>query len=60
MADVLKGNFKVQRPVEAPEEDSKDSITDEFERQLLAKLGGSACYVKDKPFIGTPKDSKGT
>ena len=56
MADVLKGNFKVQRPVEAPEDEEKGSLTDEFERQLLAKLGGSACYVKDKPFIGQPKD----
>jgi len=57
MADVLKGNFNVKRPVEAPEEEKTESLTDEFERQLLAKLGGSACYVKDKPFIGRPKDS---
>ena len=57
MADVLKGNFKVQRPVKAPEGESTDSLTDEFERQLLAKLGGSACYVMDKPFIGRPKES---
>ena len=57
MADVLKGNFKVKRPVESPEEENTDSLTDEFERQLLAKLGGSACYVKDKPFIGRPKEN---
>jgi nitrogen fixation/metabolism regulation signal transduction histidine kinase len=57
MADVLKGNFKVKRPVEASDEKKIDTLTDEFERQLLAKLGGSACYVKDKPFIGRPKNS---
>jgi len=57
MADVLKGNFKVKRPVELTTEEKSETLTDEFERQLLAKLGGSACYVKDKPFIGQPKGS---
>jgi len=57
MADVLKGNFKVKRPVESSTEEKPETLTDEFERKLLAKLGGSACYVKDKPFIGQPKDN---
>jgi len=57
MADVLKGNFKVKRPVESSKEEKTESLTDEFERQLLAKLGGSACYVKDKPFIGRPTEN---
>jgi hypothetical protein len=56
MTEVLKGNFKVRRPVESPKQENTNSLTDEFERQLLAKLGGSACYVKNKPFIGRPKD----
>jgi len=57
MAEFLKGNFTVRRPVKASEDDHQPTLTDELESKLLAKLGGSVCYVKGKPFIALPKKS---
>jgi len=54
MPDILKGNFKVQKDIQAPKKDQA-TLTDELERKLMANLGGSVCYVKDKPFIGQPR-----
>ncbi len=58
MSDVLKGNYSVKRPVQ-PEKQEKgeETLTEELERRLLAKLGGSVCYVKGKPFIARPERS---
>ena len=53
-SEILKGNFKVETKVQAPKKDNP-TLTDEMERRLMANLGGSVCYVKDKPFIGQPR-----
>ena len=57
MSDVLKGNFPVSRKVEQKKENEEKTLTAELERKLFAKLGGSVCYVKGKPFIAQPKVS---
>ena len=55
MSDVLKGNYSVKRPVQSKDNDGHETLTEELERRLLAKLGGSVCYVKGKPFIARPE-----
>lgn len=56
MPDFLKGNYKVANatPKTPDEKNSNQTLTDEFEESLLAKLGGSMCFVmKGKDFIWT-------
>jgi hypothetical protein len=45
--DILKGNFKVKRPVVTQSEDAdkKESIAEQLRKRALASLGGSMVYV---------------
>ena len=49
MTDLLKGNFKTQKPVVA--EPPKEDLTTQFEREALKRLGGSVAFVSKKKFI---------
>jgi len=54
MPDFLKGNYQLSSDPKAkrPRKKSAKSLTDEFEEQALAKLGGSMCFVmKGKSFV---------
>ena len=46
--DILKGNFKVKRPVDLSklESDKKETLKEEFRKKALASLGGSMVYVE--------------
>ena len=48
MDEILKGNFKVKRPVpdEKTESKKKDSLKKELRTRALASLGGSMVYVE--------------
>lgn len=48
MREILKGNFKVKRPVdiEDKEPQSKTAIKDELKKKVLSSLGGSMVYVE--------------
>ncbi len=50
MDEILKGNFKVKKPVELTEEkaDQKDSIKEQLKKRALASIGGSMVYVERK------------
>jgi hypothetical protein len=48
MSDVLKGNFKPQKPVEAHKE---EDLNAQFEREALKRLGGSIAFVSKKKFL---------
>jgi hypothetical protein len=48
-SQVLKGNFVPRNPVVVGEE--KESLTDQFEREALKRLGGSIAFVSKKNFI---------
>lgn len=53
MTDFLKGNFDVKRPPTAAKTDH--DLTERFEREALAKLGGSIAFVSRKKFLyGAP------
>lgn len=57
MSDVLKGNFKTQKPVEA--ETQPEDLNTRFEREALKRLGGSIAFVSRKKFLyGTEQDDK--
>ena len=57
MVDFLKGNYRLQEGAKreaSTREDSQKSLTDNFEDSVLAKLGGSICFVaKGKTFLWT-------
>ena len=52
MSDFLKGNFKVDRPVDAST-NATESDTQAFERRALARLAGSIAFVTKKGFLWT-------
>ena len=46
MADVLRGNYKVSKPIKSARAPKpKKELTEEFEQEALAKLGGSITFV---------------
>ena len=53
MPDFLKGNYKLNSKYnDTLSKDTSRSLTEEFEEQALAKLGGSICFVaKSKSLI---------
>lgn len=58
MSEILKGNFKPQKPVEAHKE---DDLNAKFEREALKRLGGSIAFVSKKKFLfGAGHDGKDT
>ena len=48
MDEILKGNFKVKKPVDLKETqvDKKLSLREELKKRALASLGGSMVYVE--------------
>ena len=55
MTDLLKGNFKPNRPVK---EDTKaeEDLEERFEREALKHLGGSVAFVSKKRVNWGAKD----
>ena len=53
--ELLKANFKPQRPVEA--EESKPDATAEYEKRALENIAGSMVFVERKKLVWT-KPSK--
>ncbi|MBI3320930.1 MAG: hypothetical protein HYZ91_01530 [Candidatus Omnitrophica bacterium] len=57
MSKYLKGNYELSKdgakPEEkTPDEPSKNTVTQEFERRALGRLGGSIAFVlKGKTFV---------
>ena len=50
--DLLKGNYKLDKNVKVPEKSKAEKDTEEFEREAMAQLGGSICFVaKPKTLI---------
>ncbi len=54
MADVLKGNFKTRKKVEI-ESGVEESLEDRFEREAMARLGGSIAFVSKKKVVWGPE-----
>ena len=47
MDEILKGNFKVKRPVKLENaEDKNETLQEEFRKRALASIGGSMVYVE--------------
>ena len=57
MADVLKGNFKTRKKVEI-ESGVEESLEDRFEREAMARLGGSIAFVSKKKVVWAPEDEE--
>jgi len=58
--DLLKGNYKLGKNVKVPEKSKAEKDTEEFEREALAQLGGSICFVsKPKKLIWDGEDESG-
>ncbi len=55
MADVLKGNFKTRKKVEI-ESGVEESLEDRFEREAMARLGGSIAFVSKKKVVWGSED----
>lgn len=53
--DVMKGNFKTKRAVEA-KTDAGEELEKRFEREALKKLGGSIAFVSKKKVAWDIKD----
>ena len=51
MKEFLKGNYKLDRVIEEPEDAENAGATDEFEKKALSRLGGSICFVSKKGFL---------
>lgn len=47
--EILRGNFKPQKPVEVAK--TEDTIEDRFEREVQKRLGGSIAYVAKKKVL---------
>ncbi len=50
MAELLKGNFKTKNKVVA-ENETSESLEDRFEREALARLGGSIAFVAKRKVV---------
>lgn len=61
--EILKGNFKVKRPIDQGGEEKKMSVQEELRERALASLGGSMVYMERTNFTwdGEPAqdDKKG-
>lgn len=64
MAKVLRGNYKVSKPIKsAGARKAKKGLTEEMEQEALAKLGGSITFVmKGDTFMwnGEPREEAGS
>ena len=46
MEELLKGNFKVKKPVVLEESDNKPAFETEYRRRALASIGGSMVFME--------------
>lgn len=53
--DVLKGNFKTKKTVDA-KADADEDLEKRFEREALKRLGGSIAFVSKKKVVWKIKD----
>jgi hypothetical protein len=53
MPQFLRGNYKIDKEIEASEASQKSALEAEFERKALSRLGGSICFVSKKGFVWT-------
>ena len=44
--EVLKGNFKVKRPVAIDEVKEKESLQEQVRKKVMSSLAGSMVYVE--------------
>jgi hypothetical protein len=58
MSEFLKGNFKTKKPVDSPGAGEEDSLEKRFEKEALAKLGGSVAFVSKKKVLWDQNDFK--
>ena len=55
MTELLKGNFKTKIKVVA-ENETDESLEDRFEREALARLGGSIAFVAKRKVVWGSED----
>ena len=48
--EILKGNFKVKKPVKIEKEDKSDDLVKEFREKALGSIGGSMVYMERTGF----------
>lgn len=48
MPNFMKGNYRLRKSSGRTARKPKASLTEQFEKQALAKLGGSLCFVTKK------------
>lgn len=63
MVEFLRGNYEIsENPGSAlPDKPMEDSLTERFEQSVLAKLGGSVCFVvKNKTLLWTGENLEET
>ena len=58
MNDILKGNFKTTKPVNAPLEAKENSFEERFEQEALKRLGGSIAFVSKQKVVWDDNDLK--
>lgn len=61
MVEFLKGNYNLpdKTRVTRTKRRGRKSLTEQFEEAVLAKLGGSLCFVaKEKTFLWTGEGSE--
>jgi hypothetical protein len=59
--DLLKGNYKLDKNVSVPEKSKAEQDTEKFEREALAQLGGSICFVaKPKKLVWDEEADSGS
>lgn len=51
MTEFLKGNYKLDVVIGEKEDADESSVTKEFEKTALSRLGGSICFVSKKGFL---------
>ena len=44
--EILKGNFKVKKPVKLEENQEEISVKEELRKRALASIGGSMVYME--------------
>ena len=47
MSDLLKGNYKVDKPVSVDKR-TEETLEERFEREAMKRLGGSIAFVSKK------------
>ena len=58
MSEFLKGNFKTKKPVDSHGSVDDESLEKRFEKEALAKLGGSIAFVSKKKVLWDQNDFK--